>query len=70
MVMLVAEDSGVILPPNDRPVQVFSTAIGTTPYFDVDRNSFKAIARAAKNDGYKLRSMIESLVQSDLFQNR
>ena len=143
--MLFGKESGVILPPNHRPVQVFSTATGTAPHFDVDQNSLdaigrwrthelvpalrkggqssrrcgrrpterpriqgpdefnpllvqgldrfaeafveqlatfalrrvmtnddasqiKAIALAAKKDGYKLRGMIESLVQTDLFQ--
>jgi hypothetical protein len=35
-----------------------------------DRAQIKAIAAAAKKDGYKLRSVIESLVLSDLFVKR
>ena len=35
-----------------------------------DRTQIKAIAQAAKRDGYKLRTLIEHLVMSDLFVKR
>jgi len=35
-----------------------------------DRAQIKAIAEASKHDGYRLRTVIEQLVMSELFRKR